>query len=240
MLLKSNPTDPIDAPHETRPIQPADDRPTRDPQKRRRRRRSARPQPGRAARHHRPLPPRDGSVPQARALRVPPSCSRSSWCGSDPACPRPSRRQKRRRPSSLRSPAPPPRRLSRRRALNTALTLALAAVVVWLLWPAGSLHVRSVSVRATPGVVGCEKDSRTWSPSSRTDGNAGRLSYRWTRNDGVGSVTPGAVALEGPAQRRPAPDLVVPRPRHLQRAGHGAAAQRPVTQSATVNFSYVC
>ena len=59
---------------------------------------------------------------------------------------------------------------------------------MWLLWPAGSLHVRSVSAQATPGVVACNKTA-TVVATVRTDGNAGRLNYRWTRNDGVGSGT---------------------------------------------------
>ena len=135
-------------------------------------------------------------------------------------------------------PEPPPRRLRRSRALNIALTAALAAVVVWLLWPAGSLHVRSLSVRATPGVVACEKTANVVA-TVRTDGNAGRLSYRWTRNDGVGSGT----LVQSLARGQHSVDL------HLTWSFHGPGsyhAQATVqllnagNRSAAVNFRYVC
>ncbi len=141
-------------------------------------------------------------------------------------------------PVALAEPAPPPRRLQRGRALNMTLTLALAAVVVWLLWPAGSLHVRSVSVRATPGMVACEKTADVVA-TVRTNGNAGRFSYRWTRNDGVGSGT----LAQSVARGQHSVDL------HLTWAFHGpgtydarATVQllTPGDPSATVNFRYAC
>lgn len=141
-------------------------------------------------------------------------------------------------PIAAAEPSPPPRRLRRSRALNIALTVALAAVVVWLLWPAGSLHVRSVSARATPGVVSCEKTANVVA-TVRTDGNAGRLSYRWTRNDGVGSGT----LVQSLARGQHSVDL------HLTWSFHGPGsynAQATVQllsagkPTATVNFRYAC
>jgi hypothetical protein len=141
-------------------------------------------------------------------------------------------------PIAAAEPAPPPRRLRRGRALNIALTVALAAVVVWLLWPAGSLHVRSVTVRATPGVVACNTTANVVA-TVRTDGNAGRLNYRWTRNDGVGSGT----LVQSLAKGQHSVDL------HLTWSFHGPGtynAQATVhllsagDPSATVNFRYVC
>ncbi len=135
-------------------------------------------------------------------------------------------------------PAPPPRRLRRGRALNMALTLALAVVVVWLLWPAGSLHVRTVSVRAAPRVVACEQTAEVVA-TVRTDGHAGRLRYHWTRNDGVGSGT----LVQSLARGQHSVDL------HLTWAFHGPGSYdaRATVQllaagnpSATVNFRYVC
>jgi hypothetical protein len=131
-----------------------------------------------------------------------------------------------------------PQRLRRGRVLNLALTLALAAVVVWLLWPSGSLHVRGVSVRATPGVVTCEQSADVVA-TVRTNGNAGRISYRWTRNDGVGSGT----LVQSLARGQRTVNL------HLAWAfrGPGTYHARATVQllsaggpSATVNFRYVC
>jgi hypothetical protein len=135
-------------------------------------------------------------------------------------------------------PPAPPRRLRRDRAVNLALTLALAAVVVWLLWPAGALRVRSVSVKAAPTLVTCEKTADVIATVS-TNGNAGRLTYRWTRNDGVGSGT----LVQSLARGQHSVDL------HLTWAFHGPGSYdaratvrllSPGAQSATVNFSYVC
>jgi hypothetical protein len=135
-------------------------------------------------------------------------------------------------------PTAAPTRPRRDRALNIALTLALAVVVVWLLWPAGSLHVRSVTVRATPGVVACNTTANVVA-TVRTDGNPGKLNYRWTRNDGTGSGT----LVQSLAKGQHSVDL------HLTWAFHGpgsynarATAQllSNGNQSATVNFRYVC
>jgi hypothetical protein len=135
-------------------------------------------------------------------------------------------------------PATPPRRLSRNRALNIALTVALAVVVVWLLWPAGSLHVRSVNLRATPAVVACNTTANVVA-TVRTDGNPGRLHYRWTRNDGGGSGT----LVQSLAKGQHTVDL------HLTWSFHGPGTYnaRATVQllsagnsSATVNFRYTC
>jgi hypothetical protein len=132
----------------------------------------------------------------------------------------------------------PPRRLRRDRAVNLALTLALAAVVVWLLWPAGALRARAVSVKATPNLVACEKTAEVVA-TVQTNGNAGRLTYRWTRNDGIGSGT----LVQSVGRGRHSVNL------HLTWAFHGPGSYdaratvqvlSPGTQSATVNFSYVC
>lgn len=140
--------------------------------------------------------------------------------------------------------AAPPRRLRRDQALNLALTLALAAVVVWLLWPAGALRVRAVTVTATPSVVACEKSADVVA-TVQSNGNPGRLTYRWTRNDGIGSGT----LVQSLARGQHSVKL------HLTWAFHGpgtydarAAVQvlspgragTPGTPSATVNFRYVC
>jgi hypothetical protein len=131
-----------------------------------------------------------------------------------------------------------PKRLRRSRAVNLALTLALAAVVVWLLWPSGSLRVRSVSVKATPGVVACEKTADVVA-TVNTNGNAGRLTYRWTRNDGIGSGT----LVQSLARGQHSVNL------HLTWLFHGPGAYdaratvqvlTPGESSATVNFRYAC
>ncbi len=132
----------------------------------------------------------------------------------------------------------PPRRLRRGQAANLALTLALAAVVIWLLWPAGSLRVRSVSVKATPGVVTCEKTADVVA-TVHTNGNAGRLTYRWSRNDGIGSGT----LVQSLARGQHSVDL------HLTWAFHGPGIYdaratvrllSPRAAGATVNFRYAC
>jgi hypothetical protein len=133
-------------------------------------------------------------------------------------------------------PFPPPRR--RERVLNGALTAALAAVVVWLLWPAGPLHVRQVSLRATPAIVGCEKTADVVA-TVRTNGRAGHLHYRWDRNDGQGS----GILEQSVSKGQHAVDL------RLRWAFHGPGTYAaratvqlldPGSRSATVRFSYHC
>jgi hypothetical protein len=132
----------------------------------------------------------------------------------------------------------PPRRLRPGRAVNLALTLTLAAVVGWLLWPAGSLRVRSVSAKATPSVVACEKTADVVA-TVHTNGNAGRLTYRWMRNDGIGSGT----LVQSLARGQHSVNL------HLTWAFHGPGSYdaratvlllSPGAASATVNFRYSC
>ena len=158
--------------------------------------------------------------------------------GGDPAI-RPWRPRSHRRNigAGRRNPAPP-KRLRRRRAVDLALTLALAAIVVWLLWPAGSLRVRSVSVMATPSVVACEKTADVVA-TVHTNGNAGQLTYRWTRNDGIGSGT----LVQSLARGQHSVNL------HLTWAFHGPGSYdaratvqllSPSASSASVNFRYVC
>ena len=98
--------------------------------------------------------------------------------------------------------------------------------------------MRSVSVRATPGVVACEKSADVVATVS-TNGNAGKLKYRWTRNDGVGSGT----LVQSLARGQHSVNL------HLTWTFHGpgtydarAAVQllSPGNAGATVNFRYVC
>ena len=141
-------------------------------------------------------------------------------------------------PVAVPEPAAPPQRLRRSRALNIALTVALAVAVVWLLWPAGSLHVRGVSVRATPAVVACEQTAQVVA-TVRTDGNAGRLHYRWSRNDGVGSGT----LVQSLARGQHSVELRLTWSFH----GPGTYNARATVQllsagnrAATVNFRYVC
>jgi hypothetical protein len=137
------------------------------------------------------------------------------------------------------APAPAqPKRLRRNRALNLALTLALAAVVVWWLWPAGSLRVQTVSVKATPAVVACDSTADVIA-TVRTNGNSGHLTYRWTRGDGVGSGT----LVQSLARGQHSVEL------HLTWAFHGPGSYdarasvrllSPGTSSAAVSFRYVC
>lgn len=132
----------------------------------------------------------------------------------------------------------PPRRGRRDRALNLGLTLALVALVVWWLWPSGALRVRSVTVKAAPGVVACEQTADVVA-TVLTNGNAGRLTYRWTRNDGIGSGT----LVQSLARGQHSVNL------HLTWVFHGPGSYAaratvqlltPGTSSATVNFQYVC
>jgi hypothetical protein len=141
-------------------------------------------------------------------------------------------------PVAAAEPAPPPRRLRRSRALNIALTVALAVAVAWLLWPAGPLHVRNVSLRATPSVVTCEQTANVVA-TVRTDGNPGRLHYRWTRNDGVGSGT----LVQSLAKGQHSVNLRLTWSFH----GPGTYNARATVQllsagnpNATVNFRYTC
>jgi hypothetical protein len=131
-----------------------------------------------------------------------------------------------------------PRKLRRGRALNLALTLALAAVVIWLLWPAGALRVHKVSVQAKPDVVACQKSADVVA-TVLTNGNAGQLRYRWTRNDGIGSAT----LVQSVARGQHSVGL------HLRWAFSGPGTYNaiatvhllsPGTQTASVNFSYQC
>lgn len=77
------------------------------------------------------------------------------------------------------------RRRRRERVLNGTLTAALTAIVIWLLWPASALRVESLSVRA-PATVGCGGTAHIVA-TIKTNGKAGRLHYRWERNDGQAS-----------------------------------------------------
>jgi hypothetical protein len=135
-------------------------------------------------------------------------------------------------------PTAAPRRSRRERALNMALTLALAVVVAWLLWPTGSLHVRNVNLRTTPAVVACNTTANVVA-TVHTDGNPGKLHYRWTRNDGGGSST----LVQSLAKGQHTVDL------HLTWSfrGPGTYNARATVQllnagnpNATVNFRYVC
>lgn len=138
---------------------------------------------------------------------------------------------------SAESTAPPPRS-RRERVLNMALTLALAGVVAWLLWPAGPLHARAVSVRSSGAVVACNSSADVVA-TVRTNGNAGQLKYRWTRNDGRGSGT----LVQSLSRGQHSVNL------HLTWTFRGpgtydarATVQliTPSTSSATVNFRYAC
>jgi hypothetical protein len=137
----------------------------------------------------------------------------------------------------LEAPAPA-RKLRRDRALNATLTLTLAAIVIWLLWPAGSLHVRAVSARANPILVSCNSSADVVA-TVRTNGKAGQLKYRWTRNDGSASGT----LVQSLSRGQHSVNL------HLTWTfrGVGTYAARatvqlitPSTSSATVNFRYAC
>jgi hypothetical protein len=71
------------------------------------------------------------------------------------------------------------------RAVNLALTGALALVVLWLLWPSAPVEVRQVTVRA-PSTVGCQGSADVVA-TLQTNGRPGEIRYRWVRNDGVRS-----------------------------------------------------
>ena len=137
----------------------------------------------------------------------------------------------------LEAPAPA-RKLRRDRALNATLTLTLAAIVIWLLWPAGPLHVRAVSVRSSGAVVACNSSADVVA-TVRTNGKAGQLKYRWTRNDGSASGT----LVQSLTRGQHSVNL------HLTWTFRGpgtydarATVQliTPSTSSATVNFRYAC
>lgn len=93
-------------------------------------------------------------------------------------------------PAVVPGRGPAPRRQPRRawkqayRALAWAATATVVAMAVWLLWPAGDLSIRSVSLAAQPPSVGCGTPADLVA-TVRTDGDPGTLRYRWVRSDGV-------------------------------------------------------
>jgi hypothetical protein len=144
-------------------------------------------------------------------------------------------------PETVRSAEVSPgvrKRRRRQRILNGVLTAALAAVVIWLLWPAGSLRVRQVTVSAVPTTVTCGRSADVVA-TVLTNGHAGQLHYRWERNDGLRS----SELQQSVSRRQHSIDL------HLRWDFRGPgtyAAQatvlllKPTTQSATVHFTYHC
>jgi hypothetical protein len=133
---------------------------------------------------------------------------------------------------------PPVRKLNGGRALNWAFTLALAAIVAWLLWPTGALHVRAVTAKTDPATVACNTSADVIATVT-TNGNPGQLKYRWIRNNGSGSGT----LTQSLSRGQHSVNL------HLTWTFRGpgtfdarATVQliTPSTSSATVNFRYAC
>jgi hypothetical protein len=139
--------------------------------------------------------------------------------------------------------APPQRTDAKRRRrrweriLNGVLTAALAALVIWLLWPAGALRVQQLSVRA-PATVGCDATANVVA-TVRTNGKKGQLHYRWERNDGARS----GELQESVSGGQQSVDLL------LRWVFHGpgtyaatATVQllKPTNEQASVHFDYRC
>ena len=164
---------------------------------------------------------RDGSRPAPGRAAGPTAPARGARCASAQAC-RPSSRP---RPCSQPKPhrhpsgyaAPRPQHGTDPRARRGRRLAALARRIAARAQRQRASHAQASSPATQTATVVA---------TVRTDGNPGRLNYRWTRNDGTGSGTLVQSLRTRPAQRRPSPDLVLPRPRHLQRASHGATAVR--------------
>ncbi|WP_460072350.1 hypothetical protein [Streptomyces sp. YKOK-I1] len=139
--------------------------------------------------------------------------------------------------------APPVRRHRRLRRLrrHALPALVLVAAVLFLLWrqyDTPGLSVRGVSAAAERDSTGCDATADVVG-IVRTDGHAGRLSYRWVRNDGTESDVLHATVAEGRREVRV----------HLlwtfQGPGHYAATAElrvlsPGARTARAAFTYDC
>ncbi|MFI1050687.1 hypothetical protein ACH4U3_33795 [Streptomyces griseoruber] len=138
-------------------------------------------------------------------------------------------------------PAAPPARRHRRLRRHALPALVLVAAVLFLLWrqfETPGLAVRGVSAAAARGSTGCDATADVVGVV-RTDGHAGRLSYRWVRNDGTESDVLHATVAEGHREVRV----------HLlwtfQGQGHYAATAElrvlsPDGRTARAAFTYDC
>ncbi|MEU1179945.1 hypothetical protein ABZ464_20265 [Streptomyces sp. NPDC005820] len=138
-------------------------------------------------------------------------------------------------------PAAPPARRHRRLRRHALPALVLVAAVLFLLWrqyDTPGLSVRGVSAAAARGSTGCDTTADVVGVV-RTDGHAGRLSYRWIRNDGTRSDVLHATVAEGRREVRV----------HLlwtfQGQGHYAATAElrvlsPAGRTARAAFTYDC
>jgi hypothetical protein len=80
--------------------------------------------------------------------------------------------------------------------ISAALAVALVALLIWLLWPAGPLRAQQVGLRASAGALACDTTEEL-TATVRTNGRAGRLHYRWIRSDGTSSPRMGAEIRRG-------------------------------------------
>ncbi|WP_340374008.1 hypothetical protein U5640_01705 [Streptomyces sp. SS7] len=138
-------------------------------------------------------------------------------------------------------PAAPPVRRHRRLRRHALPALVLVAAVLLLLWrqyDTPGLSVRGVSAAAAQDSTGCDATADVVGVV-RTDGHAGRLSYRWVRNDGTESDVLHATVAAGHRQVRV----------HLlwtfQGQGHYAATAElrvlsPGARTARAAFTYDC
>ncbi|MEU1514571.1 hypothetical protein ABZ490_20815 [Streptomyces sp. NPDC005811] len=138
-------------------------------------------------------------------------------------------------------PAAPPARRHRRLRRHALPALVLVAAVLFLLWrqyDTPGLSVRGVSAAAERDSTGCDATADVVGVV-RTDGHAGRLSYRWVRNDGTRSDVLHATVAEGRREVRV----------HLlwtfQGQGHYAATAElrvlsPGARTARAVFTYDC
>ncbi len=121
--------------------------------------------------------------------------------------------------------------------LSAAFTLAVVMFVVWFLWPAGPLRVRSLTI-AQPATVSCGGDADV-SAMVSTNGNPGTLRYRWERGDGQRSGTLRQSLSSG--QRSASLHLLW---RFIGTGTYAATAivqlLGPTPASATAHFSYRC
>lgn len=138
-------------------------------------------------------------------------------------------------------PVAPPVRRHRRLRRHALPALVLVAAVLFLLWrqyDTPGLSVRGVSAAAAQVSTGCDATADVVGVV-RTDGHAGRLTYRWVRNDGTESDVLHATVADG--HRRVRVHLLWT----FQGQGHYAATAElrvlsPGARTARAAFTYDC
>ena len=71
-------------------------------------------------------------------------------------------------------------------AISAVLAVALVGLLLWLLWPLGPLRAQQVGLQASASPLACNATEELIA-TVHTNGRAGRLHYRWIRNDGTSS-----------------------------------------------------